>query len=534
MKDFVSLKVLDKFKFLYEKLGIDYDCMRLILSTKLTSDSRRDYTVLRSQNAKVNSNNYKITLLIHAIVGFFMMFIILRSKNIFISMSIYFTVIVFFILTTFISDFSSVMLNTKDKEILAARGVSLKTLNASKISHIMIYMLTLSMALSGFPLIVSIKNGLIFFFVFFIEIIIIAIFSIVLSGLIYLIVLKLFNGEKLKDAINIMQICITIFFSGAYFISSDIIENITIIKNFDFGIINYFLPPFWFAAPFEIIETGNKNKSLLILSFLSVFIPLISTLIYVKLSPIFEKKLQKLNNEGSTKNKKNFNLTLKISNIICKNEEKIFFNFISKIIKKDRDIKLRIYPHIGIYCTFPIYMIFNKDFKNLDYYLFLGLYFCLMVIPHIVMSLKYSNDYKASYIYVVTTTRNIPSIHKATFKACLINLIIPIYLIESIVFTYFYKYTIIPNLVVIFLVLIFITIITFKAFNNIIPFSLPFDLCKKNESIATNYLIIILVFIMACIHFLISIFGNVSINIYILILLVLDIMLFKVTFKLNK
>ena len=373
MKDFVSLKILDKFKFIYEKLGIDYDNLRLILNAKLTSDSRRSYTALNNINIKENSNNFKTTILIYFIVGFFIMFNILFNKNVFLAMLIHFTMLLFFILTTFIADFSPMMLDIKDKEIIGTRGVSLKTLNAAKVTHIMIYMLSLSMALNGFSLVVSIKYGVIFFFLFFIEIILIDIFAVVLSGLIYLIVLKLFDGEKLKDAINVMQIFITIIFSGMYFISNDLFESINMIKDFDFGVLNYFLIPFWFSAPFELITTGNKNKSILILSFLSVIIPLILTYIYIKLSPVFEKQLQKLNNEGHVKNKATFNLTRSISNIVCKNDEKIFFNFISKIIKKDRDIKLKIYPAIGIYCAFPIYTIFNEDLKNLNFYLFLGL-----------------------------------------------------------------------------------------------------------------------------------------------------------------
>ena len=156
-----------------------------------------------------------------------------------------------------------------------------------------------------------------------------------------------------------------------------------------------------------------------------------------------------------------------------------------------------------------------------------------MVIPTIVTILKYSKDYKASYIYLITNTKNTQAIHKATFKACLINLIIHIYLIESIVFVYFYKCSVISNLIVIFLVLIFITIITFKGFKNMIPFSLPFDLLKKDVCKVTILLINTLTLIMAGIHLLISFIGSVAVNIYILVLLALNILLFKSTFKIS-
>lgn len=176
-------------------------------------------------------------------------------------------------------------------------------------------------------------------------------------------------------------------------------------------------------------------------------------------------------------------------------------------------------------------MIFSKDFKVLDEYLFVGLYFFLMIIPYIVDNLKYSKDYKASYIYTITNTKNISTIYKATFKACLINLIIPIYLIECIAFVYFCKYIEISNLIVIFLALIFITIITFKLFNKLIPFAIPFDFSKKDDSKVRIYLIIILILIMAGIHLLFCFIGSTLVNIYLLVLLLLDIFLLKTTFK---
>lgn len=534
MKNFISLKILDKFKFLYEKLGVNYDDMRLILRTKLTIDSRKTSNLLNNNQFQESSNQYKIMLLIYAFIGFFMMLITLMNKNTLISMTIYFTMFMFFMLTTLMSDFSSVILDIKDKGILATRGIDLKTLNASKITHVMIYMISISIALSGFSLIASIKYGLIFSLVFLIEILLVDIFMIIVSGLVYLLVLKLFDGEKLKDAISIIQIGVTMVFSGAYFIIMNITESVNLFENIDLGAISYLLPPFWFAAPFEIIVTGNKNETLLILSLLSLVVPVISVLIYIKLSPVFEKKLQKLNNDGSSKNKRKFNLTMKLSKIICRDkEERIFFNFISKIIRNDRDFKFRVYPIIGSYYIFPIYMIFDRNEKYINSYMYLFLYFCVMIIPTIMIALKYSKNYKASYIYTTIHIKNKMAVHKAAIKACLVNIIIPLYLIQSIIFVYFYKVSIIQHIVVIFLVNIFIAIITFKILDKNMPFSRQINVLKKNYAIVENYLMIVLIFIMAAIHFIISIFGTLAVNIYIIVILIVDMLLYKSSFKIK-
>ncbi|MFR4765904.1 MAG: hypothetical protein ACLUAF_08120 [Paraclostridium sordellii] len=314
----------------------------------------------------------------------------------------------------------------------------------------------------------------------------------------------------------------------------NITDSANLLKNIDLGTISYLLPPFWFAAPFEIIVTGNKNETLLILSLLSLVVPVILVFIYTKLSPVFERKLQKLNSEGSSKTVKKHNLTMKLSKIICKDkEERIFFNFVSKLIRNDRDFKFRIYPIIGSYCIFPIYMIFDKNEKYINSYMYLFLYFCLMIIPTVMTSLKYSKNDKASYIYITINIKNKMAVHKAVVKACLVNIIIPIYLIQCIIFLYFYKFNITQHIVVIFLVLILITMLTFKILDKSMPFSCPVNILKKNTVIVENYLMIILIFIMAGIHFLFSNFGTLGINIYIIFILILDIVLYKLAFKIK-
>ena len=157
----------------------------------------------------------------------------------------------------------------------------------------------------------------------------------------------------------------------------------------------------------------------------------------------------------------------------------------------------------------------------------------MVSIPTIVIALRYSRNYKASYIYTTIPIKNKMAVHKATIKACLANIIIPIYLIQSIIIMYFCKVNIIQHIVVVFLVSILITIITFKILAKNMPFSRQINVLKKNEGIVENYLMIVLIFIMAGIHFLISIVGTLAVNIYLIFILTLDIVLYRSAFKIK-
>ncbi len=55
----------------------------------------------------------------------------------------------FVIGTSFIADFAYVLLDVRDKNLLGITGVSSKTINANKITNILIYMTKLSLAYGG-------------------------------------------------------------------------------------------------------------------------------------------------------------------------------------------------------------------------------------------------------------------------------------------------------------------------------------------------------------------------------------------------
>ena len=137
MKEFKVIRFLDKFRGLYEKVGVDYDIFRIILQAKLTMDGRRKATVFNNESKKKNreSNEFYKALILYAFIGLFFGLMLIFKMNLMYQMAAYFSAIMFMILTIFISDFSYVILDVRDKNILATKGVSSKTINAAKITH---------------------------------------------------------------------------------------------------------------------------------------------------------------------------------------------------------------------------------------------------------------------------------------------------------------------------------------------------------------------------------------------------------------
>ena len=69
MDDFTSLRVLDRFKWIFQKLHIDYEMMRKILQLKLTMDGRRMPTVFNGSKVKKEGNQFLKSLWMYGLYG---------------------------------------------------------------------------------------------------------------------------------------------------------------------------------------------------------------------------------------------------------------------------------------------------------------------------------------------------------------------------------------------------------------------------------------------------------------------------------
>ena len=146
MKEFRTLLFLDWFQGLFTRLGFDYRLLRRILQVKLTMDQRRVPTIFQQQGRKKgkDENRFIKSLWVYALFGLFVIpFIVMGDQYIF-QMSITFTVLIFIVMTSMISDFSVVILDIRDHTILFTKPVERKTISLAKTLHVFIYLFFLT------------------------------------------------------------------------------------------------------------------------------------------------------------------------------------------------------------------------------------------------------------------------------------------------------------------------------------------------------------------------------------------------------
>ncbi|MBU3101490.1 MULTISPECIES: ABC transporter permease [Clostridium] len=547
MKNFTVLKILDKFQFIYVKLGVNYKVMRMILKVKLTMDGRRVSNVMgknKKSGESRDKNNYLSLLMFNAFISVFIGLIMnsdmpaMKATNIVIGINL------FMMISLMISDFSAVLLDVTEKSILLPKPIDNKTFNAAKTTHICIYLAGLSLSLNLIPLVIgTIKYGALFFVIFFIENILSVLIVITLTSLLYTIVLKLFDGEKLKDIINYFQILLAFVFAFGYQLVARVFNVSNMNSEYIPKLWHVILPSMWFAAPFGILIDGNKQPILMYLLVLAVVGPIVLIVLYLKkVVPYFEKNLQKLNAKGGTVSRRSENRKEFIAGIVCKdNIEKSMFKFTQNMIATERSLKLKVYPTLAMAVFMPVLFVFmdRNDKSLLDNIqngfggkIHLLIYISIFLLCFCTAFINNSDSFKGAFIYKVLPIKNPGVILKGAVKGTIFKLIIPLYLLDSIVFLILKGPLIIIDLVVMFLVLLILSLVYFKLSNKAMPFSVKFATTDSGKLILPSIVTSLLLGIFAGIH--IAIRNNIIfICVYGIVLLIANVILWKTSFNVS-
>lgn len=536
MNDFRSLRFLDLFKSVFNRFQIDYDTMRKILQMKLTMDQRRSPTIFNETSKKKEGNQFLKSLGVYALYGLILIPFLFLGDNYIFQVSIIFGITMFILMTSMISDFSSVLLDVRDKNILNTKPVNTRTVSAAKLIHVSIYMALLTGAFIGVPSLVILGvHGISFFLLFLVELFFLVLFIIALTALVYIFVLRFFSGERLKDIINYVQILLSVGIVVGYQVVLRSFDIVNFELAYSFSWWHLFIPPIWFGAPFELLLHQDHSTVMMLLAILALIIPLISIYLYYRLMPSFERNLQKLIEGTGNNKKKSIKWVDFLANIMCfRKEEKIFFRFSYLMLKHEREFKLKVYPTLGIALVFPFIFISN-DLQNgsfaelADSKTYITIYLSSIMISIVVHMLKFSENYKGSWIYGAAPIEQPGVMYSAALKAFLIKLYVPIFVLLAGIYIAIFSIDILPDLAVVLVSTCLQTLITYKMLNNdVYPFSQAFSTAQDGNSIK-HFLIIFVVGFFAIIHYVVT-FIPYGVPVYLIILLLVTIIGWRKTF----
>ena len=519
-------------------MGVNIAQLRAILTAKLLMDDRRPIHLNR-KNKKAGGKPSKFMgiarFFLYILLGSVLIFPLFSSADKLVKMVLLFSLFIIILSLMLITEFTAVLLDGRDNQIILPKPVNDRTFLISRILHLIIFILDLAIPISvPAAITLFIKDGWTGIFGFVILVPLVIIFSVFLMNVFYLLMLKYTSIERFKNLVTNFQIFLAIVIYGGYqliprWMSSDSFKSYSFPENFT----SLLIPSYWFAAAWQILHQGVAGGGMIriMAATLGFVVPIIAIrVMIIYFAPSFNRKLAGINTSGSEENKttlaveligaeKTFKPTRKkyyqwLSDKFTRNgAEKMGFEFTWLLTARSRDFKLKTYPGIGYIVVYAILMMYSKkDISNMDiasseknfkYMLLSALYISMLFINGALTYSKISEKYKAAWIFYIAPIRFPGALITGTVKSILCKFCAPFALICSLLGIWLLGWIAIPNLLLAIGNLVLLTYINAYFIIKEFPFSVPDNSGDKGTSFIANLLFLIFPVFIGLMHNLI-------------------------------
>ena len=509
------IKIIDKILPPLLKKDMDYPMVRKVLILKLTLDSRRKPTFVRSNpnQEKEPKNVLMVNFIVYGIVGLFIA-LMQMLDNVFVANMLSYAMLIFVLLSVYISEYSEILLDTKAKSFYGALPLGERELALAKNIHIGIYIVGLASVMLVPSLIAGgILHGIFYALIYLVMGIAVTVFCLFLAGGLYFLLLKIFSGEKLKDILNYFQVIMTVGVIVGYQIIPRMI-NFQQVNQLDFGNNRwlFLLPPAWYSSIFAIVFQGKANWFYLSLSAIGCLVLILFVVLNKKwIVPEFEKQLSKLE-QSSTENKSLSWRKRMVCRVFSKTEqERAFMELVIIHLSRDRSLKLKLYPQFANAFILPLIVLFSFGMTNIDKELgvlgslrskplYLALYLNCLLASSVYYIVTQTDDENTAWIYRVLPFNDLNQLIRAGVKVTMMNYLSPIFIFVSMMFLVLYQGKIFADLVIIYLTFLLFSHIMIRITAWNLPFSIQNQLKDSGRQVALVMMGMILIAAAGTVH----------------------------------
>lgn len=499
-----------------EKTGVDTDQLYQILKVKLMMDSRRPSTMFTMRKGATNNTKAKSPILVSimmVVMGTLIGLVLFFNKVPYLGQTLYFLIFMVLMSLTLISDFTTVLIDTRDQFILLPRPVNDRTIAVSRILHISIYILRLAL-LQGLPglIMIGFIDGVSAVPLFFIQLMQVTFLSIFTVNIIYLLLMRSVSPQRFKDIISYFQIGFSILIFGTYYllprlINVSVLENISLLDHW----WAYILPPVWISGLNEaVIHHARSGYIDIILAIIGLVTPLIGLWLVAKvLAPGFNRRLAIIATSDGNSNSiakpekvKKFSIIDKLANLVAPDPvENAGFRITWKLAARTREFKMKVYPAFAYVPIYFLYFMLNGQgtvesrigkMQGGHSYVFL-IYLCTIILSTMLTHISMSEKYKSSWVYYALPIGEPGKILSGMYKAIIVLYFLPFCLIVAIAIVAFWGPAAINDIILAFLVSVIYGMLMALFMVKGLPFSKPVVNKQGGGKIITSLVILIFI-----------------------------------------
>ncbi|KAB7731892.1 hypothetical protein F5984_06625 [Rudanella paleaurantiibacter] len=501
---------------LWRILGADPVALQAIVEVKLTMDNRRSYTALgRYGQGQTGDKNHQFLAIlgVYALFGLFVGGVVLLvppKTAMFIPLAVSFGYIMLFCAMTLLSDFSSLILDSADNQIILPRPVSGRTLLMARIVHIAGYLFAITLALSLVSLVVVMyRFGPVAGLVFLAMALLASMLMVFLTNVFYLLLMQFTSEERLREVINYFQIGMAVLFYGSYQVLPRLIDPEMFRQAAEWQTWFYAVPPMWMAGAVDMVIQPAFDTNHALLAVLAVVMPFGGLWFMSRvLGPVFNVRLAGLEQDQQPTTATGAArppgaLMQRLSRALTRTPlERAAFGLIWAITARDRKFKLKTYPQLGFGLAYIIVMstgTLSYSGRSNIFYLF-GLYYTGLFLMTAQYQLAASDDYKAAWVYGSTPISRPGEILSGALKALITKLMVPFYGLVAVYILWRYGFHTLDDILLAFSNSLIIIMSAAMLNERRLPFSSTQDVIRQNNT-ARNLVILLVMGLVGGAHY---------------------------------
>ena len=478
------LSVFTPFRWFIEKMGADYKQFIRILELKLTMDNRRMKGL--GNNAKKETENALIKQsLAQIFFGLFFGMFLMMVKLPFTYYYFAHTFLMVMMAMMIISEFTTILFDTTENVIIQPLPIKGNTISLARNAHVFIYLSLMAMNLSVISIIISIfKFGVLPALIFAFSIFLNVLLTLFLANILYLGIMHVASGEKLKNIMMYFQIFIAVLFMLFYQIGINMVDK-TQISNMVLPVYWYtfLVPPAFFSGLVESLSVGIFDFQHLIFIVEAILIPIIAVYFTGKyLTPVFNRKLLDLE-QGDRVSKVKVENThtslwyrLMLSVFVHRREERAPFKLIWIMTGRERLFIQSFLPSLAYIIIIIAVQFTSKSFNynellQSDRYL-VFLYVFILISATLPAALLNGNNLHAAWLFKTIPLDSAAGYFKGFIKAAFARFFIPFYLLLSCGICVIWGIKVLPDVIIALLSIYLFTILYYYFQTPNFPFGL--------------------------------------------------------------
>lgn len=352
-----------------------------------------------------------------------------------------------------LSEFGVTIISPDDYVILGARPITSRTYFAVKLSNLLFYVFLIGSSLNIFPAVIGAFSDFAdwrFPLIYFPVALWAGLFSAMLVVLLYGAVLRTVTYEKFKDVLVYIQVVFSFFVFFGYQLLLRAMPYLEQEQHGGGRRVALLIPPGWFAGLVHV-GLGQWERDYLLWAGWGVLMTGVLIGVGVRsFSLEYSQHLAQLHAVTAERRRLRRRVPLRVWERLMGNspEERVAFSFVRQMLRRNRTLKLRLYPALG----FPIaFLVIGIVEKNLADPFLSGspvssvVFFTALVGPLLVLNfhalLPYSEEHTAAWLFRVAPVRDLSRFFAGAKKAFLVSILLPLSLITGGLFSMFWAPT---------------------------------------------------------------------------------------------